>query len=91
MASPHARHFKLWIEVEEFDPDTGDYIDLCKNGTFEPVPIGNTVTLQEARDVACLLDLALRGEYRGSRRELSLVFGNASIKVLSAEEERNAQ
>lgn len=40
--------YKLWIEIEEFDPATGEYRNVTTEGEAAPVPIAKFSTLPEA-------------------------------------------
>ena len=40
--------YKLWIEIEEFDPRTGEYRIVTTEGEAAPVPIAEFSTLGEA-------------------------------------------
>ena len=40
--------YKLWIEIEEFDPRTGEYRNVTTEGEAAPVPIAEFSTLEEA-------------------------------------------
>lgn len=41
--------YKLWVEIEEFDSDTGEYRNLSEEGVADPVPVAVFSTLGEAR------------------------------------------
>jgi len=40
--------YKLWIEIEEFDPTTGAFRNVTTEGEAAPVPIAEFSTLGEA-------------------------------------------
>jgi hypothetical protein len=40
--------FKLWIEIEEYDTQTGLYRNLTSDGSASPVPVGSFRSLEEA-------------------------------------------
>lgn len=44
--------YKLWIEIEGYDDETQEYHNATKDGTAEPVPIGNFDTLEAAVEAA---------------------------------------
>lgn len=44
--------YKLWLEIEEFDVDSGEYRNLSEEGTADPVPVAVFPTLGEARNYA---------------------------------------
>lgn len=41
--------YKLWIEIEELDVDSGEYRNLSEEGLAEPVPVAVFSNLSEAR------------------------------------------
>ena len=42
------KYFKLWVEIEEYDSETGLYRNLTSNGDASPVPVGSFRHLEEA-------------------------------------------
>ena len=42
------RTYKLWIEIEEHDLETGEYRSLTDDGTASPVPIAQFTDLESA-------------------------------------------
>ena len=44
--------YKLWMEIEEFDVDSGKYRNLSEEGTADPVPVAVFSTLSEAQTYA---------------------------------------
>jgi len=40
--------YKLWIEIEEYDPATGEYRNVTTDGEVAPVPIAEFSTLTQA-------------------------------------------
>ena len=43
------RIYKLWLEIEECDVETGEYRNLSEVGEAEPIPVAIFASLQEAR------------------------------------------
>lgn len=46
------KHYKVWVEIEKFDPKIGDYVSLTQNGEAWPVLAGTFKTLKRARETA---------------------------------------
>lgn len=46
------RHYKLWIEIEEFNDEAEEYRQVTQTGEAEPVPMGTFDTLEEAVEAA---------------------------------------
>lgn len=44
--------YKLWLEIEEFDADSGEYRNLSEEGAADPVPVAVFSTLDEAQTYA---------------------------------------
>jgi len=42
------KHYKLWIQIEEYDSDTDTYTDLCDAGIAAPVAVGLFDSAEEA-------------------------------------------
>ena len=42
------KFFKLWVEIEEYDSETGHYRNLTDDGEASPVPIGSFRRLEDA-------------------------------------------
>lgn len=42
------KFFKLWVEIEEYDTETGLYRSLTDDGDASPVPIGSFRRLEDA-------------------------------------------
>ncbi len=42
------KFFKLWVEIEEYDSESGQYRDLTSDGETSPVPIGSFRSLEDA-------------------------------------------
>ncbi len=42
------KFFKLWVEIEEYDSETGLYRNLTSDGDASPVPVGSFRRLEEA-------------------------------------------
>jgi hypothetical protein len=42
------KFFKLWVEIEEYDSESGQYRDLTSDGEASPVPIGSFRSLEDA-------------------------------------------
>lgn len=40
--------YKLWVEIEEYDPQTGEYRSLTEEGSVSPVPIARFSDLESA-------------------------------------------
>ena len=41
--------YKLWLEIEEFDVESGEYRNLAEEGMAEPVPVAVFSSLEQAR------------------------------------------
>jgi hypothetical protein len=41
--------YKLWLEIEELDTETGSYKNLAEEGRAAPVPVAAYSDLQQAR------------------------------------------
>lgn len=41
--------YKLWLEIEELDVDSGEFRDLSAAGITEPVPVAVFASLDQAR------------------------------------------
>ncbi len=46
--NPEMKFFKLWVEIEEYDSETGLYRNLTSDGEASPVPVGSFRSLEEA-------------------------------------------
>ena len=46
--SPEMKFFKLWVEIEEYDSETGLYRNLTSDGEASPVPVGSFRSLEDA-------------------------------------------
>ncbi len=46
------RLYKLWLEIEELDVDTGEYRNLTEEGAAEPVPVAVFSSLGQAQAYA---------------------------------------
>ncbi len=44
--------FKLWLEIEEFDYESGEYRNLSEDGEAVPVPVAVFATLDQAKAYA---------------------------------------
>ena len=44
--------YKLWLEIEELDVDSGEYRNLSEEGAADPVPVAVFPTLGEAQTYA---------------------------------------
>jgi hypothetical protein len=44
--------YKLWMEIEEFDMDSGEHRNLSEEGLADPVPVAVFSTLGEAQSFA---------------------------------------
>ena len=44
--------FKLWLEIEEFDYDSGEYRNLSDAGDAVPVPVAIFASLEHAKAYA---------------------------------------
>lgn len=42
------KFFKLWVEIEEYDSETGLYRNLTDDGEASPVPVGSFRSLEDA-------------------------------------------
>lgn len=42
------KFFKLWVEIEEYDSETGLYRNLTSDGEASPVPVGSFRSLEDA-------------------------------------------
>ena len=42
------KFFKLWVEIEEYDSESGQYRNLTSDGEASPVPIGSFRSLEDA-------------------------------------------
>ena len=40
--------FKLWVEIEEYDTETGSYRNLTSDGEASPVPVASFRCLEDA-------------------------------------------
>ncbi len=40
--------FKLWVEIEEYDTETGSYRNLTSDGVASPVPVASFRRLEDA-------------------------------------------
>jgi hypothetical protein len=40
--------FKLWVEIEEYDTETGSYRNLTSDGVASPVPVASFRCLEDA-------------------------------------------
>lgn len=58
--------YKLWVEIEEYDPKTGEYRSLTDQGAFSPVPIADFSDFETAVRFAEALAID------GAVRDLSL-------------------
>ena len=54
--------YKLWVEIEEFDPTTGEYRSLSDEGSVSPVPIAFFSDLDSAVRFAEALDMEAPNE-----------------------------
>jgi hypothetical protein len=60
--------YKLWIEVEEHDVETGVYRSLCDDGSVSPVPIASFSDLEAAVRFAESLGVDAFGAEAAGRR-----------------------
>ena len=44
--------YKLWLEIEEFDYESGEYRNLSEDGEAVPVPVAVFATLDQAKSYA---------------------------------------
>ena len=44
--------FKLWLEIEELDCESGEYRNLSDDGEVVPVPVAVFATLDQAKSYA---------------------------------------
>lgn len=44
--------FKLWLEIEEFDYESGEYRNLSEAGDAVPVPVAVFASLDQAKSYA---------------------------------------
>ena len=42
------KFFKLWVEIEEYDSETGLHRNLTSDGEASPVPVGSFRCLEDA-------------------------------------------
>lgn len=42
------KFYKLWVEIEEYDTETGRYRNLTNDGDASPVPVGSFRCLEDA-------------------------------------------
>lgn len=42
------KFFKLWVEIEEYDSETGLYRNLTTDGKASPVPVGSFRSFEDA-------------------------------------------
>lgn len=43
------KFYKLWMEIEEFDMNSGEHRNLAEEGRVEPVPVAVFSSLEQAR------------------------------------------
>jgi len=41
--------YKLWLEIEELDVESGEYRNLTEEGVAEPIPVAVFSSLEQAR------------------------------------------